>query len=398
MDNYFYTSLIFAPLYVSVFWSILLLGTKKEGNAAKRFLGLFMVAASIVYFSHSVFFSNQVLLYRLIDPMYIFASLSVYPLYYLYIQILSIGAQFRPGNFVHLVPALILSVSSAIVYRLMENPNEYVSSLLLGRENEWVGDQKLWEIQIFNHTLVKIVFFLQVVYYLYKGSALIRSYKRRIKDFYSDLEGKQIEWAKTLMIVFAVTAISSSIVNFIGRSFFFAHHQYLVIPAIAFSLLLFSIGYLAYMQKHSGYELNRDEQEASDYAYTHSGVDEDPAASVNHEGNMALLYQNLLYQFEFEKVYLRTDLKISTLAVLLKSNRTYLSKLINESFSCSFSDFVGKYRVEEAKRILQSSLLEDYTLESVAEKSGFTSAASLIRTFKQFEGVTPGVYRQKLKQ
>ncbi len=398
MGNFFYTSLIFAPLYVSVFWSILLLVVKKKKNVAKRFLGLFMIAASMVYFSHSVFFNHQVLLYRLIDPLYIFASLSVYPLYYLYLQLLTIRTKFYRDNLFHLLPALILSVSSAIIYLLMDHPNEYVSSVLLRSEPEWLGDKGCWKAQIFNRGMVKIVFFLQVLLYLHKGSTLIRSYKKRIEDFYSNLEGKQIDWARTLMIVFAITAISSSVVNFIGRSFFGENPGLIVVPALAFSSLLFFIGYLAHMQKHSVFELNQDELEAGDDDLDPAQDDEGSGETTNHEENMAVLYQNLLVQFEVKQIYLKPDLKISGLAVLLKSNRTYLSKLINEKFSCSFSDFVAKYRIEEAKKILQSSILEEYTLESVAEKSGFSSAASLIRTFKLFEGETPGAFRQRLKR
>jgi YesN/AraC family two-component response regulator len=171
----------------------------------------------------------------------------------------------------------------------------------------------------------------------------------------------------------------------------------MAVPALIFSSLLFSIGYLAHVQKHSAYELKKDEEEAERFAADNY---ESGSISIDHADgncNVAILRQLLLEQFENEKIYLRPDLKISNLAIILKSNRTYISKLINEEFNCSFSDFVGKYRIEEAKKLLQSSLLDDHTLESVAERTGFTSVASLIRTFKQFEGITPGAYRNKIR-
>jgi hypothetical protein len=196
MGGYFYSLLIFAPMYVSLFWSIVLLATKKESNAAKRFLGLFMIAASMVYFSHSVFFSHQLFLYRIIDPFYIFASLSVYPLFFIYLKILTLGTSLLPYNIVHLIPALSLSVSTGLIYLYMGNPEEYVSINLFHQNQEIPQSHFLWKLQEINHYLVKVTFFIQVMFYLHKGSGLIRSYKSKIEDFYSNLEGRRIDWLK----------------------------------------------------------------------------------------------------------------------------------------------------------------------------------------------------------
>ena len=63
----------------------------------------------------------------------------------------------------------------------------------------------------------------------------------------------------------------------------------------------------------------------------------------------------------------------------------------------NFNEFVNHYRINEAKRLIQDSENELYTLDYIAEKSGFGSINSFSRVFKAFEGVTPGKYRERLK-
>ena len=109
-----------------------------------------------------------------------------------------------------------------------------------------------------------------------------------------------------------------------------------------------------------------------------------------------MLQRKLISLFEEKKIFTTPDLKINQVGLLLKTNRTYISNLINDEFGCSFSDYVNRYRVDEVKRMFSSVEFNDFTLEQIAEKAGFTSSAALIRIFKQFEGVTPGIYRKRL--
>ena len=78
-----------------------------------------MIFAFGVYFSHAIFFQKQYSVYLYFDPVYIFSSLSVYPMYYLYIRLLTVKSSLEVKNLIALLPALILGLASAIVYILM---------------------------------------------------------------------------------------------------------------------------------------------------------------------------------------------------------------------------------------------------------------------------------------
>jgi AraC-like DNA-binding protein len=99
--------------------------------------------------------------------------------------------------------------------------------------------------------------------------------------------------------------------------------------------------------------------------------------------------------FKNEAIYKNPDLKITQVSELLHTNRTYISKHINTEFSCTFSDFVNRYRIEEAKRLLTSESSKGYSLNYISEKSGFGSMGSFMRVFRDMEGITPGQYRER---
>lgn len=388
---------VFAPMYVSLFWTIVLILAPGSKNRAKHFLGVFMLASTLVYLSHAAFFSHQFLLYLFFDPIYIFSTLAVYPLFYWYLRLLTTDYQYQYSNLWHLAPALGFAVVVAAIYLMMDDPLSYQQTLLFNSTEPNTVTDPLWRLQKTVYLLTRLSLFVQIIGYLYAGLKLIRNYDLRIKDFYSNLEGRSVDWAKWLMIIFSATAVMSSVANLIGRPFFDENPILLFIPSVVFSILLFTIGYLGHLQNHSVYEFKIDERGGQGF-----GLElQLNAGSEQHiDANLSILQlkKQLINLFEEKHVYRQNDLKISYISQVLCTNRTYVSKLINDEFGCSFNDFVNRYRVEEAKKLILKDADRRVILEEVAELSGFSSSGSLIRVFKQIEGVTPGVYREKTSQ
>lgn len=94
--------------------------------------------------------------------------------------------------------------------------------------------------------------------------------------------------------------------------------------------------------------------------------------------------------FEKERVYLNPRLRLSELATLLGTNRTYLSQYFNQNCESTFYDFVNDYRIHHAKLLLHST---DDTLETIAMNSGFNSLSTFRRAFVQREGMSPIEFR-----
>jgi AraC-like DNA-binding protein len=376
--------IIYTPMYVTFFWALVLLLSKKENNPAKFFLGIFMSIAFLVYLSHAIFFQQNLHIYQLFDPIYVFSSLAVYPLYYWYIKLLTVETSYKRYNLWYLLPAAFFSIATLVAYQFMSDEEKliYIREFLLERSGS-TSESVIIKIQKLIFFGIRIVFVVQVVLFLIFGRKLVLRYNKRVANFYSNLESKTIFWVKYLLYSFVATSTMSITVNLIGRNYFADSMMLLLIPSLIFSTLLFFIGLLGYMQNHTVVDLVKDE-----------GTQ--PLVDLK-KFNTSQLQNKLLELFEKEKAYRKPELKITEVSQLLGTNRSYVSALINNEFSCSFNEFVNKYRITEAKRMIKEDSNENYSLYYIAESVGFGSVGTFIRAFKDLEGVTPGKYRETKK-
>lgn len=132
---------------------------------------------------------------------------------------------------------------------------------------------------------------------------------------------------------------------------------------------------------------------------TLSIVDNKPAELLSEKemeygayGIKARLYQ----LFDEEKPYLNPDLSIGDVSDMLYINKSYLSKMLNNSLNMNFNEFVNNYRVNEARRLF----MEDHTvtLNEMRAKSGFRHASSFNHAFKICTGHTPGEWCRWVKR
>lgn len=120
---------------------------------------------------------------------------------------------------------------------------------------------------------------------------------------------------------------------------------------------------------------------------------------VDREGNpgrishdpVHTLVAGIRYLIEEQKVFTRQGLKLDDVAVMLGTNRTYLSAAINKHYGCTFPELINSQRVSEAKRLLRE---EPNTLISeVAERSGFSTSSVFGKSFRDATGMTAKEYR-----
>lgn len=97
--------------------------------------------------------------------------------------------------------------------------------------------------------------------------------------------------------------------------------------------------------------------------------------------------------FEEDKIYLNPKLRLSDLAARIGTNRTYMSQYFNHTCEQSFYEYVNNYRVRHSMGLLSDT---DYTLEIIAEMSGFNSLSTFRRAFIQKNGCSPQQYRSEM--
>ena len=88
-----------------------------------------------------------------------------------------------------------------------------------------------------------------------------------------------------------------------------------------------------------------------------------------------------------EKPYLNPNFKLIDLMQVLPMNRTYLSEFINSTYNCTFYQFVTRYRIEEAKRLMREC--PELKMAEIATLSGFSSPSVFTKSFTKETGYTP---------
>ena len=109
------------------------------------------------------------------------------------------------------------------------------------------------------------------------------------------------------------------------------------------------------------------------------------------------ILENLEKLFDDEKIYIKTDLTLNSLAKKLSTNRYYLSQVINDEFGKNYTDFINEYRIKEAM-FLFSDPQKTYNLsiDGIAKEAGFWSTPRFNNAFKKFTGITPSNFRNNV--
>lgn len=97
-----------------------------------------------------------------------------------------------------------------------------------------------------------------------------------------------------------------------------------------------------------------------------------------------------------DKLYTNNNLTIELLADKLNTNRTYLSRVINQTFNCNFSSLINKYRINEARKLLSDPKFESYSIEGIAFEVGYNSKSVFNNAFKKQTGLTPSFYKNEM--
>lgn len=96
--------------------------------------------------------------------------------------------------------------------------------------------------------------------------------------------------------------------------------------------------------------------------------------------------------FRFVETHYHGECTMAALSQELSYHYVYLSYRFKQYTGLSFTDYVNRYRVNEACYLLKNS---DHTVLRIALDCGFGSLRSFNRNFKAVTGKTPGAYRSE---
>lgn len=102
------------------------------------------------------------------------------------------------------------------------------------------------------------------------------------------------------------------------------------------------------------------------------------------------LLQEVSSLFQSNKIYKQPSIKCGDVAKLLNVPAYLLSQAVNETTGENFNQYVNVFRIEEAKKLLQSN--SKLTIEAIGQECGFKSKSSFYSAFKKITGTTPSKF------
>ena len=339
------TLLSFIPFFVCLFWFITFITHYRKCDRAKRILTWFLATCVVLYLCHGLYFT--VGLSHPMECLWTLCSMSVDPLYYVYICNLVSHPNAPMKLFLFLLPGIIVAVAKLLF------PDVAVDSAR------------------------QLIFAIQVFVVIYFGFRKLHTFDREIANVYADTEGRDTTAVKHLLIAFVITSFLSAVANALGKQYFAQSDLMVIVALTPFSIMLFALSYIGFTRDFSYEQFVED---SKDYG-------EQPTENKSAEEERELGY-NIEQLVITKQLYLTPNLKIGDVAKVTGICRTYISTYINQTKGVSFSDYINGLRVEHAKSLLSQNT-DNTKIATLATRSGFSSEQSFYRNFHKFTGMKP---------
>ncbi|MBO4466037.1 MAG: helix-turn-helix transcriptional regulator [Bacteroidales bacterium] len=95
-----------------------------------------------------------------------------------------------------------------------------------------------------------------------------------------------------------------------------------------------------------------------------------------------------------EQLFLQPSLSLQDIAERLHTNKTYISKLVNNTYNLSFPEFLNTLRIDYAQQYIRNH--PNAKQEEIARASGFLSASTFNNIFRKITGLTPKMWALKM--
>lgn len=125
-----------------------------------------------------------------------------------------------------------------------------------------------------------------------------------------------------------------------------------------------------------------------------SEMDEGEASDEMEDGERPPAYDRMIDNVisEIREHYME-DISLTSLSAKYNISLGHLSKMIKESLSVNFSDYIASLRIQRAKELLRDDRL---SIQEIAEIVGYNDYFYFTKVFKRVEGISPSKYRKSM--
>lgn len=365
-----------APVIVcSLNTMMLLLNWRRQPNSAVGWLTVWSVATMLLYACHFLYFQHATEFLPVSDSLYMVCNLVVYPLYLIYIseqtdlQPLSSKPLLVGGVW---VLGLLGGVIIFTLYAVMDESetHEFINTFLYHNRSDGL-EGTAW-LQYVAHRTCQTIFAVEVVVVAMIGYRKIKRYNATLEQLCADTDDKSLRPIGIILQLLVVTGVLSFAVNYIGRQHF-ADSLWLAVPALVFSVLLFSITWVGLNYHTTLRDISNSK------VTTGTTVEENKPASQHEQRAMKNQLEQLMMQ---ERIFLRQDLRLDDVALMLGTNRTYLLATLRNEMGMTFKEYINRQRIAYAEELMRR--VPNISKIEVASQSGYGTPSSFYRNMKAY--------------
>lgn len=386
-------------LYVSIFTillSLILLFNNWKINANAIYLALFLISASIYGIAHYFVLYGKspfwlAIFYNHFTPLMLLLG----PLLFFYVRgTLDDTSVLKNSDVFHFIPAIIHLVG-IVPYSLQDFSKKLeIASMIINDIDTIIGVQAniLYNasISFIIRPVLLLAYILACMYLIWKRFS--------VSNFDHNIPKRQLfvsfRWLIILIVSLFFIVIEFLIITFNSIQLkpsvglVNSYPLYILSGAayciMSFSLLLFPNILYGFpkriVTKKEGKKTKKQKQIPELQDEVLENVDEDPFF------DLSVSIKEYLVR---EKPFLSADFSISDIALALKVPQNHVAYCINTIMQTKFATLKSDLRIDYAVELLSGNLNDSFTIEGIAQQSGFKTRASFYNAFKERVGVTP---------
>jgi AraC-like DNA-binding protein len=303
------------------------------------------------------------------------------PLLYLYSEsVLYKNFSMSRKKWVHFLPFIFLFLACEPSYLFKDRQAE--QSIL-----DYIVSRKLPTFLYWAFALL----FIQFILYVFLIFQLLKNYRKEAADNFSNQLSINISWLRNTIIFFGACMILTTLNAFMGLTPL-KKYYYLILSLLIIGLFVFINQVLFKALRMPELFASKEEDPIGGEESKQTSKYAGSALPISEKKR---IHNELLHYMDTHKPYFEPELTIEELAKKLSIKPKTLSQVINESLQQNFFDFINRYRIEEAKRLLKDPKDNKITVSEILYEVGFNSRSSFYALFKKYTGLTPNDYKKK---
>ena len=362
-------------------FGVMLLLMHSTKNKPTLFLGMFILLFSLEPIPNILEDMGILLQYPILEVPPIHFHFLAYPLFYIYIQKISVFNG-KKLSYWTLIPGFVETIVGLIIFFL----------------------PVAIKLQLKVSSFALVYFVLGLCYSIFIGILTIRwiaLHQREVDNQFSETVHKNLNWSELFIygsIFFQVLFLIHLFIDNYTLYFFVTVVNVILIYWVSFKGItqenIVSL-YLFFQNKIETYHNAEDESKTIEVPVLplEFPMVEKTKPQFMTTGEMQEVIKTVRNKMKKSQSFLKPNLTIIDIAEETNIHPKRISHSLNNLLGMNFNGFINKFRVDKAKELLVDEISKNLSIEGIGMEVGFNTKATFYAAFKKYEGCTPAKYR-----